>query len=169
VRVQIGKTGSTPNDCSARTDSRAAPAVIPCPANGAASKRVPALTVRSLLRKLPLAMPDTQYYFCDSPDCDVVYFAFDPQAPRFRLQDLTVRVGVKETTDPIAVCYCFGFTRQDIQEEIRVTSQSTIAERIAAEVEAGRCACEIKNPSGKCCLGDVRRTVKAAERQEERS
>jgi hypothetical protein len=28
------------------------------------------------------------------------------------------------------------------------------------EVKAGNCACEMKNPSGKCCLGDVTRTVR---------
>jgi NAD(P)H-nitrite reductase large subunit len=114
-------------------------------------------------------MPNGQYYFCDSPDCDLVYFAFDPQAPAFRREDLSVRVGVKETSNPIPICYCFGFTRQDIQEEIRATGQSTVAKRIAAEVEAGRCACHIKNPSGKCCLGDVARAMKATQRQEIRS
>src|SRR5260370_26415796 len=62
--------------------------------------------------------------------------------------------------DPIPICYCFGFTRQDIWEEIRSTGKSTVAKRITAEVEAGRCAYEIKNPSGKCCLGDVTRTAK---------
>jgi hypothetical protein len=58
------------------------------------------------------------------------------------------------------VCYCFGFTRQDIWDEIRQTGRSTIAERISAEVKAGNCACEVKNPSGKCCLGNVTRTAK---------
>jgi hypothetical protein len=169
VSIEIGKILSTSGNRSAGTKNGAVPAVIPCPASGTASKRVPALTVRSLVRKLPFAMPDTQYYFCDSPDCDLVYFGFDPQAPRFHRKDLAVRVGVKETTDPIPVCYCFGFTRQDIREEIRVTGQSTVAERIRTEVEAGRCACEIKNPSGKCCLGDVARAVKSTDRQEKRS
>src|SRR2546425_1868508 len=27
--------------------------------------------VKSLVRKLPLAMPNTQYYFCEAADCDV--------------------------------------------------------------------------------------------------
>jgi hypothetical protein len=58
------------------------------------------------------------------------------------------------------MCYCFGFTRQDIWDEIRSSGKSTVAKRITAEVEAGRCACEVKNPSGKCCLGDVTRTAK---------
>jgi hypothetical protein len=121
---------------------------------------VDALTVKSLVRKLPLGMPNTQYYFCDAPDCELVYFALDTEAPRFRREDLVVRVGAKETADPIPICYCFGFTRQDIRDEIGGTGKSTVAERIKAEVEAGHCACEVKNPSGKCCLGDVTRAAK---------
>jgi hypothetical protein len=35
-----------------------------------------------------------------------------------------------------------------------------VAERIKAEVDAGHCACEVKNLSGKCCLGDVTRAAK---------
>ncbi len=146
--------------CSVNAKSGTAPAVMACPANGRRSKRVGMLTVKSLIRKLPLGMPNTQYYFCDASDCDVVYFALDPEAPRFRREDLVVRVGAKETADPIPICYCFGFTRQDIWDEIRSTGESTVAERIKAEVEAGHCACEVKNPSGKCCLGDATRAAK---------
>jgi hypothetical protein len=105
-------------------------------------------------------MPNTQYYFCEAPDCDVVYFPFDAQAPTFRREQLLVRVGAKEKTDPIPVCYCFGFTRKDIQDEIVETGHSTVAERITAEVKAGTCACEVKNPSAKCCLGSVAQVVR---------
>ena len=146
--------------CSVNANTEAAPAVMACPVNGARSKQVDMLTVKSLVRQLPLGMPNTQYYFCDSSDCEVVYFALDAEAPRFCREDLVVRVGAKETVDSIPICYCFGFTRQDIWGEIRSTGKSTVAMRITAEVEAGRCACEIKNPSGKCCLGDVTRTAK---------
>ncbi|MFY9528133.1 MAG: (2Fe-2S)-binding protein [Candidatus Acidiferrales bacterium] len=126
-----------------------------CPVNGAPSKQVDMLTVKSLVRQLPLGMPDTQYYFCEAPGCDAVYFPLDAQAPLFRREDLVVRVGAKETADPIPVCYCFGFTRKDIRDEIVETGDSTVAERITAEVRAGNCACEVKNPSGKCCLGSL--------------
>src|SRR5437016_3442368 len=146
--------------CSVNANTEAAPAVMACPVNGARSKQVDMLTVKSLVRQLPLGMPNTQYYFCDSSDCEVVYFALDAEAPRFCREDLVVRVSAKETVDPIPICYCFGFTRQDIWGEIRSTGKSTVAMRITAEVEAGRCACEVKNPSGKCCLGDVTRTAK---------
>ena len=148
--------------CSVNARTGKAPAVMACPVNGARSKQVDMLTVKSLVRMLPLGMPNTQYYFCDASDCEVVYFASDAEAPRFRREDLVVRVNAKETGDTIPVCYCFGFSRQDIWGEIRSTGKSTVAERITREVKAGNCACEVKNPSGKCCLGDVTRT--AAER-----
>ncbi len=148
------------SDCCSVGDDSKAPAVMACPVNGARSKQVDMLTVKSLVRQLPLGMPDTQYYFCEAPGCDAVYFPLDTQAPLFRREDLVVRVGAKEIEDPLLMCYCFGFTRQDICDEIRSTGKSTVAKRITAEVEAGRCACEMKNPSGKCCLGDVTRTVK---------
>jgi hypothetical protein len=151
--------------CPVNAKTGPAPAVMACPGSGARSKQVDMLTVKSLVRQLPLGMPNTEYYFCEAADCDVVYFPFDSQAPLFRRADLLVRVGSKETDDPIPVCYCFGFTRDDIQKEITETGDSIVANRISAEVKAGNCACEVKNPSGKCCLGDVTRIVKDKLRQ----
>ena len=148
-------------DCrSIITKTGTASIMMTCPVNNARCTRVDMLTVKSLARRLPLGMPHTQYYFCDSPDCDVVYFASDAETPRFCRKDLTGGVGAKQTVDPITICYCFGFTNQEICNEIPVKGKSRLAERIAAEVEAGRCACEVKNPSGRCCLGDVTRTVR---------
>ena len=69
------------SDCYSVNDSLVAPAVAACPVNGARSKQVDMLTVKSLVRKLPLGMSKTQYYFCEAQDCDTVYFALDPQAP----------------------------------------------------------------------------------------
>jgi len=145
--------------CSVNAMSGAAPAVMTCPMNGARSKQVETLTVRSLVRKLPLGMPNTQYYFCEARECDVVYFPLDVQAPTFRREDLLVRVGVKEDRDPIPICYCFGVMRKDIQDEIAQAGRARIADLIRAEVKSGNCACEVKNPSGKCCLGDIARAA----------
>ncbi|MCI0352434.1 MAG: hypothetical protein L0Z53_23705 [Acidobacteriales bacterium] len=145
--------------CSVQEAKGAAPRVMVCPACGGRSKQVQSLTVKSLVRTLPLGMPAVQYYFCEAPECDVVYFPADSGAPLFRRADLWVRVGVKESNGPIPVCYCFGFTRESIQEEIQQAGESTVAGKIKAEVQAGNCACELKNPSGKCCLGDVTRVV----------
>jgi hypothetical protein len=151
--------------CSVNAKTGTAPLVKVCPVNGARSKQVDILTVKSLVRRLPLGMPNTQYYFCDSSECEVVYFPLDTQAPLFRRGDLMVRVGTKETEEPIPVCYCFGFTRSDIENEVAETGSSAIAGQIRTEVKAGNCGCEMKNPSGKCCLGDVTRAAEDRLRQ----
>lgn len=66
-------------------ESSEVPATTTRPAKGYRSKQVDVLTVRSLVRQLPLGRPSHQYYFCEARECDVVYFPFDPQAPIFRL------------------------------------------------------------------------------------
>lgn len=159
------KDGSSTSDsCAVKVPPEQVPAVMACPESGTRSKKVDLLTVRSLVLHLPFGMPVEQYYFCEAPGCDVVYFSSNPEAPVFRRRDLLVRVGLKEEHDPIPVCYCFGVARSDIRDEIRETGKSMLAERIKAEVKAGHCACEVKNPSGKCCLGDVIRRVQEAQR-----
>ncbi len=150
--------------CSVKETPAAAPAVMPCPECGSRSKQVESLTVKSLVRHLPFGMLPAQYYFCEATGCDVVYFPSNPEAPIFRRGDLLVRVGAKEGGDAGLVCYCFGITRKDIGDEIQQTGKSTAAERIKAEVRADNCACEVKNPSGKCCLGNVTRTAQETAR-----
>jgi len=49
-----------------------------------------------------------------------------------------------------------GFNAELQSEEgLKTSGDATILECISAEVKAGDCACELRNPSGKCCLGDV--------------
>lgn len=151
-------------DCCSVKQRSEAPPTMTCPVSGKRSKQVALLTVKSLVRHLPFGMPTTQFYFCEDPECDVVYFPLDPAGPAFRRGDLLVRVGVKEKDDPVLVCCCFGVTRGEIQEEVLRTGRSAAPERIKAEVKAGNCACEVKNPSGKCCLGTVIGAVQHAMR-----
>jgi hypothetical protein len=79
-----------------------------------------------------------------------------------RKADVRVRVGLKETEDPVPVCYCFGFTEKMIFDEVRATGKSTVPQRITTEIKASHCACEIRNPQGSCCLGNVTAAIKRA-------
>lgn len=99
---------------------------------------------------------DGNYYFCATPDCPVVYYNAEGSVT-FHKKDLIVKVGLKESDPPILVCYCFNITEEDIREEIRKTGRTTASQRIRSEIKARNCACEINNPSGRCCLGDVER------------
>jgi hypothetical protein len=129
-----------------------------CPSCGAAGRTVPDRTLRAFLspdRAAPLLAARPR--FCRTPACAVVYYGEAGGA--VRKPELPVRVGLKEPRDPIPLCYCFGFSRGDVRAEIAATGTTTIPTRIAAEIRAGRCACEVRNPSGACCLGDVNRAV----------
>jgi copper chaperone CopZ len=60
--------------------------------------------------------------------------------------------------------YCFGHSPGTIRGEAERTGSSGASKRITAEVKAGHCACEVKNPSGTCCLGDVANVEKEVRR-----
>ena len=48
------------------------------------------------------------------------------------------------------VCYCFGYTANDIREDVlKNNGESTIMAKIKAEKQAGNCQCETKNPRGR--------------------
>ena len=103
------------------------------------------------------------FNFCRTLTCDVVYFNGDGVV--LRKTDVGVRVGLKETEDPVPICYCFGFTEKMAFDEVRATGKCTIPQRITAEIKAGNCACEVRNPQGTCCLGNVNAAVKRAQQQ----
>ena len=134
-----------------------------CPACGALGKPVARLTLGALLKpEARVRIPrEEECCFCRTATCEVVYFR-DGEA-QFRKADLSMRVGLKEPLDPTApVCYCFGWTPQKIRQEIERTSQSTVVEQIKVQVKAGNCYCEVTNPQGSCCLGNVAKAVQEA-------
>jgi copper chaperone CopZ len=47
------------------------------------------------------------------------------------------------------VCYCFGYTVNDIEQDLIKNERSLIIEKIAAEKKAGGCDCVNKNPKGR--------------------
>lgn len=100
-----------------------------------------------------------RFSFCSAADCPVVYFE-EQGSQRFTADDLRLVVGVKARVDPIPLCYCFGFDESHIRDEISRTGAATIPSRIQALIREGLCACEERNPSGACCLGEVNRSVK---------
>ena len=130
-----------------------------CPGCGEKSKAVSTLTVKSLVRDHTRVAAAGSYRFCRSQECEVVYFN---EGRVFSEGDLKVRVGIKEREDPAPLCYCFDYTRADLRRDIQQSGTTTIPERIKAEVQAGFCACEVKNPSGRCCLGDIYAAIREA-------
>ena len=133
-----------------------------CPTCGATGKGVKSITLHSLLRPEKQALiGDNSYFFCGSPGCETVYFA-EIGGETFPREDLTVRVGVKESAPPRPVCYCFGHSIETIFDEVERTGKITVIAGIKKRIAAEGCSCETRNPQGACCLGTVEDVVRAA-------
>ncbi len=47
------------------------------------------------------------------------------------------------------VCYCFQYTKKQIENDFIDNGESTILKKIALEKKNGRCDCDTKNPKGR--------------------
>jgi len=144
--------------------------MLPCPRCGelpgdctCKSKAVKAMTVKSLVTEEALArVGQTEgFRFCFETDCDIVYFN-PATGDRYLRDDVRVRVGQKETSPPRPVCYCFNYTVEDIEADVAQTGTSGIPDEITKQCRAGLDRCEVTNPQGSCCLGNVRKALKEA-------
>jgi len=148
-----------------KTEHAQSKALAVCAACHSKAKKVERLTVEHLIKDERLEeVRETQYYFCETPSCEVVYFS-NETGQYLRKGDVRVRVGIKETEDPIPICYCFDFTEKMVRDQLLETGTTIIPDAITQEIRAGRCACEVKNPSGRCCLGEVKRSVNRVQAQ----
>ena len=73
------------------------------------------------------------------------------------------RVAGKGADRPPPVCFCFAHTADDLVADASAHGGAgTIKSAIKQAVAGEHCACEYLNPSTKCCLADVHRTLEAA-------
>ena len=135
-----------------------------CPACGMRGQKVDLETVKAMLSvSLRGLDPSTPYHFCRNAECEVVYFAGQE-----RLTTDEVRVPVHQKhpeSQNVPVCYCFRHTPGSIRAEWLAIGMSTVVADVTAGIQAGQCACEIRNPQGACCLGNVRKVVKRIQQE----
>lgn len=118
-----------------------------CPVNGKAYSEVPIGTVlHHVAQPWRWSHPDQAYYFCDDPECDVVYFGRDNTTIGTAL--VRTSVGVKQKSETALVCYCFGVNRRESVQ------YPDIKAFVIEQTKNGICSCLRSNPSGRCCLKD---------------
>jgi hypothetical protein len=123
-----------------------------CPVNGIEYSEVCTKTVVHHVSRPWLVETRTNpYFFCDDPNCHVVYFRDDDSV--ISQAQVRTKVGSKENTDDAILCYCFGITKGD------AASDPSIRAYIIRQTKLGTCACEIRNPAGVCCLKTFPRTI----------
>ena len=100
-------------------------------------------------------MRGTDYLFCRTPTCPIVYFSAD-DSQTFTVDHLRERVYQKEPdADDVWVCHCFRHAVGEVRSA-SPAARAAIMEEIYAGIKAGQCACDLRNPQGSCCLGNVR-------------
>lgn len=129
-------------------------AKMECPICGEIGKNVQLITLKSLLKASALETlePENSFAFCANPSCSTVYFSKN-YSQTFDENDLKVTVYQKNQGIDVPVCYCFNWTRERLIQAVCIDEQPS--DQIKAHVQAGRCACELNNPQGACCLGNV--------------
>jgi hypothetical protein len=143
--------------CDQPAPGLARPSLSPgtCPACGQRGKPVQGQTVKSLLAISLRAIQAGPYFFCRSRDCAVVYFSGNGQQP-FTTADVRERVYQKEPdAAQVQVCYCFDYRVGTLRAGTAAECDAILAE-INAGIQTGQCACDLRNPQGSCCLGNVR-------------
>ncbi len=124
-------------------------------------KKIPKITLTSIEKpEYQKDIPTGRPFFCTQRECDTVYF--DTEGHQIKKDQLTVKVWQKEEVVDIPVCYCFEHSAKAIMEDARLNSPPSIPLTIREKIKAGLCTCEVKNPKGTCCLGDVAYWVKQA-------
>ncbi len=141
------------------TGVRPAPLTGVCPSCRHSGKPVPRQTVKSLLAVSLRSVAEADYHFCRTRRCPVVYFASAAGAP-YTTADIRERVYQKEPErHDVFVCYCFRHTVSELREA-SAAAASRLMRDITDGIQAGQCACELRNPQGSCCLGNVRASIK---------
>ena len=138
-----------------------------CPACGQAGRSVDLSTLKALLAVPLTELRCPQYRFCPTPGCPLVYFSVDG-TQSFGEGQLRERVHQKHPAEEdVFVCYCFRHTVGSIRAELGTTQRSTVVQEVTAGIQAGQCACDIRNPQGNCCLGNVRAIVQRLQTEAE--
>jgi hypothetical protein len=115
-------------------------------------------TVQALLAaSLRQLQPSETHYFCATPGCPVVYYTAMQQFTTDQAREPVYQKAAGDATVP--VCYCFGHSPASILVEWRTQGQTTVIDDVTAGIRAGQCACELRNPQGSCCLGNLRALV----------
>lgn len=141
------------SDCCSSSSETAPPRKHACPVNGVTYPEVSVKTILHHIRDPWLWAEKKQgYYYCDDPDCNVVYFGEDGSV--ILTSQMRGTIGAKDASADSPLCYCFGIAKK------AALSDPSIKEYVIQKTKSGLCSCATSNPSGRCCLKDFPRDQK---------
>lgn len=141
-------------DCCADDGAREVSPHLTCPTCSGRGRKVAATTLDALLRE-GTTRGSEGYRFCPTVGCPTAYFG-EATGHVIGVVSVAVRVGQKEDAPDRTLCYCFQFTAADVEQDAASAGGSTIVDEIKEHCRRGDDRCEVTNPQGACCLGNVR-------------
>lgn len=133
---------------------------IKCPTCEQEGKHVELLTIRAMTRRdFPHYGELTRGFLCLNPDDSTVYY-FPNLDFSVNQDDVVTDIGFKTNSKTKTICYCFRHTKEDIIDDYLENGRSNIEIDVRQKVKDKLCTCEVSNPKGKCCLGDIRTVIK---------
>ena len=157
------EAGNAVCDLATQDYERPPRTVHACPECGKVGKPIQAQTVKALLSVSLRQVRDMKYLFCRTQTCPVVYFSTDREQT-FTVEEVRERVYQKEPeAEDVFVCYCFKHTIGELRT-VSSKDRTAIMEDINTGINAGQCECDLRNPQGSCCLGNVRNKIKRLEK-----
>ncbi|WP_084190949.1 putative iron-sulfur cluster-binding metallochaperone [Methylomarinum vadi] len=141
------------SDCCPKTSAKTKRV---CPECGSTCIKVGMATLYHQVR-----FPENQhiavgdYYFCSSTQCPVAYFSVAGETvPKQRLRTYQEMQNGK-------LCYCFDIDAEQYLSALRANRGAQIKDFVVRRTQLGDCACDIRNPSGQCCLARFKRLENA--------
>ncbi|KAF3981893.1 MAG: hypothetical protein HFP81_09790 [Methylococcales symbiont of Hymedesmia sp. n. MRB-2018] len=136
-------------DCRSKNSSKLSQT---CPECGSNSKSVKMRTLYHQLhfpenKKNLLNSP----YFCPLPSCPVAYFSTTGRTIP------TTQLKTSEEIKKNKLCFCFDIDTDIYYSALGTERAHYIKEFVIQRTKLKDCACEIRNPSGQCCLADFKR------------
>jgi len=140
------------NCCTNKNISSSVSNKHPCPRCNQNGTVVPTSTIYHHLKQpWNWQAQELTYYFCADSECELVYFSEDKgdlKQDVIEQNQLRINVGIKTQADNDLICYCYGVSLAEARQE------ASIKDFVVNMTKQSSCACETRNPSGRCCLKD---------------
>ncbi len=141
--------------CSSNSPS----SVQACPQCDISSKNISMKTIFHHV-KFPdiLDVKTGSYYYCGGDKaCSVGYFSLEGNV----ISKQQLRAFIKPENNKL--CYCFDINTELYINALKDETAAEIKKFVIQKTKLGDCACEIRNPSGQCCLANFKLLEKDSE------
>ncbi len=88
------------------------------------------------------------YFYCADKRCAVAYFSI---TGKILARHLLISAQA-ESIEADKLCYCFDISAAQYRSALKENKAERAKNFVIGQTKTGLCACEVRNPSGQCCL-----------------